>query len=397
MTRAAVQGFQRERLRQILAVRKLTQAAAAEVAGVSATTVSKWRSGDQAPESAALERLAAGTGVTAEWYTRPVAASTSTPLFRSNASAHVAARNMLSARVELTQDVAIAFSEFVDFAPVNIPNHSIEDLDQLSSAEIESAACECRDAWRLGRGAIQDLALAAESAGVIVVREQTGVPGIEGLSAWSRVLQRPLILLSADKANAYRSRFDLAHELGHIVLHRKIVRSVDNVRFNEIERQAHAFAGALLLPAETFAQEVRTPVALDDLLLLKRRWGVSVAAIIKRLHALKIIDGDGEQALFKRRSARWGAKSEPGDDDRAPEVPRMFARTVQLLVTEGVMPLETIPRHLGLSSLDVAMIVGLPEEYFATAPTEPTEPTLTRLRTEKREPSDNVLPFRPKG
>jgi len=63
---------------------------------------------------------------------------------------------------------------------------------------------------------------------------------------------------------------------------------------------------AFLLPAETFAADVRTPVTLDSLLLLKQRWGVSVAAMIMRLEALKILDADAKLVLFKRRSARWG-------------------------------------------------------------------------------------------
>ena len=65
------------------------------------------------------------------------------------------------------------------------------------------------------------------------------------------------------------------------------------------------------LPAETFAAEVSTPVTLDDLLLLKRRWGVSVAAIVMRLRQLKIVDEEGAQTLFKRRSARWGQRAPP--------------------------------------------------------------------------------------
>jgi Zn-dependent peptidase ImmA (M78 family) len=201
-------------------------------------------------------------------------------------------------------------------------------------------------------------------------------------------------LLSADKDNGYRSRFDLAHELGHLVLHPRIGRTVDHERYKQMERQAHAFAGALLMPAETFAAEVRTPVTIDDLLLLKRRWGSSVAAIIKRLRALKIIDETGEQALFKRRSARWGAKSEPGDGDRAPEVPRVLRRTVQLLVDENVMPLEAIPRHVGLPARDVEMLTGLPRGYFDE---KPRVENLVRMRSESvgdGVQGSNVVPFR---
>ena len=67
------------------------------------------------------------------------------------------------------------------------------------------------------------------------------------------------------------------------------------------EAQAHKFAGALLLPAETFAEEVKTPVTLDSLLLTKQRYGISVAACIVRWYALSIITEEEKQNLYKRR------------------------------------------------------------------------------------------------
>ena len=365
MSRGGVQGFQKDRLSQILAARRLTQVQLALMVDVSPATISKWRAGTQAPERDALERLAGVVNVTPEWFTRAPGAKLSLPLFRSNASAHVAARAMLEARLEWAQDVAAALMEYVDYPDVNLPSRDYTDPEQVTNEDIEKAACECRDLWRLGRSAIQDLALAVEGAGVILVREETGVAQIEGLSAWSEVLSRPLILLSADKDNGYRSRFDLAHEIGHLVLHRHIQRTTDSARHKQMEQQAHRFAGAFLLPAETFASEVRVPPTLDDLLLLKRRWGVSVAAIIMRLKALELLDEDGALMLFKRRSVRWGAKSEPGDGDRKPEQPRLLRRTIDLLVEEKVMPLDAIPGHIGLAAVDVEALAGLPNGYFA--------------------------------
>lgn len=364
MSRGGVQGFQKERLSQVLAARRLTQIQLAAMAGVSPATVSKWRAGSQAPEREALERLATVVNVTAEWFTRPTSGSVSAPLFRSNASAHVAARAMLEARLEWTEDVAAALMEFVDYPDVNLPVRHFTNPEEITSEDIERAACECRDLWNLGRSVVQDLALAVEGAGVIVVREETGIAQIEGLSAWSAVIGRPLILLSADKDNGYRSRFDLAHELGHLVLHRYISRPTERERHNLLEKQAHRFAGAFLLPAESFATEVRIPPTLDDLLILKHRWGVSAAAIIMRLRALNMLSEDGALILFKRRSARWGAKSEPGDGDRAPEQPRLLRRTIDLLVDENVMPLSAIPRHIGLAATDIEALAGLPEGYF---------------------------------
>jgi len=207
MSRGGIQGFESERLSQILAARRLSQAQLASLVGVSPATVSKWRSGNQVPERETLERLASVVNVTPEWFTR---------------APHATARAMLKARIEWAQDVALALSEFVDYPALNLPTRQFKEPDEITPDEIELAASECRDLWRIGRAAVPDLALAIEGAGVILTREETGISQIEGLSAWSDALERPLVLLSSDKDDGYRSRFDLAHELVHLILHRFI-------------------------------------------------------------------------------------------------------------------------------------------------------------------------------
>jgi len=361
-----INDLQPARLEQALSARGLTKGQLASLVGVAASTVSKWCKGDQSPESETFDRLASVLNVQPEWLARPILQSVTPPLYRSNASALKSARAKLEAHTEWAQETALLLSDYVDYPRLNLPERSFTDPEQISNEDIESAAEECRALWQLGKGPIQNLALAAESAGIIIVRQETEISVIEGLSAWSGPLNRPIAFLSADKANAFRSRFDLAHEIGHLILHKHIPRTDERDRYNQMEKQAHRFAGALLLPAETFSIEVRVPPNLDNLLILKQRWGASVAAMMMRLHALRLLSDDEKLALFKRRSARWGSKAEPGDDKWEPEMPRLLRRTIELLISEGILAAEGIPRYLGLSPRDIEKLCHLRENYFAT-------------------------------
>lgn len=381
--------FQAERLAQVLAARRLSQTQLATMVGVSPATISKWKSGQQAPERDALERLATVVNVTPEWFTRPVSNTLSKPLFRSNASALATARAMLEKRMEWANDLICTLEEYVDFPELNIPERNFTNIDQISDSDIEEAAIECRKIWNLGSKMIPDLALAAESNGIILIREETGVAQIEGLSAWNKKTNRPIILLAADKGNAFRSRFDLAHEIGHLILHKNTKDELKPERYKLKESQAHKFAGALLLPAESFANEIRLPPTLDSLLLIKQRFIISVAATIMRGNALGFISDEEKQNLYKRLSSRWGVKAEPGDDIRVPEQPRLLKRTLELLVSAGIVTLSGLSNFIGLSNTDIEMLTYLPEGYLSGEQADVVH--LARLKNDTSTPRDIIV------
>lgn len=358
MTRS-IENFVPERLEQALAARGFSAVELAARVGVTSTTISRWRNRAQIPSGEMLQKLGMELRVSPEWLTRPLQVGVTTPYFRGSVAQMKADRSLLNARIHWLDEVSQELEQYVDYPKLDIPIKKFTKLSEITDADIEDAADECRAHWGLKNGPIADVLLLLENAGVVLAREETGTPRIEGLSAWN-ANGRPLILLCADKDNAYRSRFDAAHELGHLVLHRYIDSPADAATHKQMEQQAHRFAGAFLLPSKGFAAEVTSPISLQGLLFLKKRWGVSVAAMIMRLDALGVLGENEYLRLIKLRSAKWGNKKEPNDDDREPEQPRLLKRTVELLSRECIVTMDALPSLLGISARDVESLLGLP-------------------------------------
>jgi Zn-dependent peptidase ImmA (M78 family) len=115
-------------------------------------------------------------------------------------------------------------------------------------------------------------------------------------------------VLANDKLDAARSRFDAAHELGHLVMHHDAEpgRQV-------VERQAQRFAAAFLMPAEAIGREFPSRMSWPVFLGLKLRWRVSLQALLYRARGLGALSVDAYKRAQVQLSARWGRAQEPGD------------------------------------------------------------------------------------
>lgn len=363
--RTGVTGFQSERLLQARLCRGLTQVALAAMIDKSSGTISKWEKGSQAPESDALDRLASCLGIPASWFLKKTPAyGNQVCFFRSNATVTKEAQSIAQIRLEWLNELSITIQHWIDWPTVNIPNLGKADHRNISDIEIERMALDIRKTWNLGLGPISDVVLALENAGVVCVREELGYTRMDGASKWFDTDNRPYVFLAADKANGVRNRFDAAHELGHLVLHKAVNNLEFFKRYQELERQAHLFAGAFLLPAESFAAEVMRP-NLDTFITLKPRWKTSVAAMIMRCKQLEIIDDEYATRLWKNYSARGWRKGEPLDDQIDFEPIRLLPRAVDLLVSEGGLTKDAVLSALELGASDCEKLCGLPGGYFS--------------------------------
>jgi len=398
--RSGVPGFSPQRLIEARAARGLTQVALADLSGRTSSSISRWEAGDQLPEIDALQAVARGLNLPVSFFLNPPWEHGPAPMFaRSMAAATKSIRSRVEARLRWAQDISLVLQEALDLPEPNVPQIGATDFREIRDADIEQMAIACRNAWELGLSPISDLLLAMENAGIILVKERIDAGTMDGLSNWSAVDGRPYVFLATDKQTCARSRLDAAHELGHLVLHRGLTeRSLyDAAAFKEIERQAFYFAGAFLLPAESFGAEVWSP-SLPAFVSLKERWKTSVGAMIMRCANLEIISDEYKQRLFKHYSAKGWRKHEPLDSEAEMPVeqPRLLSRSIRLLCDQRVYTKSELLSAIRLPANDVESLCGLPAGYMSN------DGTVTPLRLKgSAEPaphrSADVIHFPGKG
>ncbi len=355
-------GFNGDRLAEARQARGMTGVALAEVIGVTPQSVSQYEKGKQTPRADVLEAISAHLNVPLSYFMRPSAALDDAPIFwRCRSTASSIARQRAEIRLRWVKDILAYLAGFLDFPPVELPKLSAPDsFREIDTDCLETAALELRKQWGIGNGPMPDLLLEIENHGIVVSRINMGAEKQDGFSQLARADGIPFIVLSRDKASAVRQRFDAAHELAHILLH----RNVENKRLNTaadnkvIEDQAHYFANALLLPAEQFVQELWAPT-LDAMVALKDRWKVSVGAMIKRCEALDLVDSDQAQRLWINYNRRGWRKEEPLDGKIEKERPRLLRRSVELLLSEKVQSVSQITGGIRLNPRDIEELCDL--------------------------------------
>jgi Zn-dependent peptidase ImmA (M78 family) len=160
-----------------------------------------------------------------------------------------------------------------------------------------------------------------------------GSPDVDAFSI--PFVDHPLVVLGSDKDDRARSRFDAAHELGHLVVHGNEVWGT-----KEVETQAHRFAAAFLMPRNEIGDELPSRADWQRLFWLKRKWQVSLAALLMRAKTLGRMSDSAYLSAVKETSARGWRRREPIQLG-PPEQPQVLARLLALPAAGQLT--ETLP------------------------------------------------------
>ena len=359
--------FTGPRLRLARHLRGLTQTELAGVVGVSHQFVGYLETGAKEPNGVLAHAFGAALGFDVDFFYLPAPEESRDEecYFRRRHSTPVAVRNQVLAHTTL-------FGELLAYLQLKLqlPESSLPTIRVTNREQIEHAAERCLTLWTLGRDVpIKNIARVLENAGVAITR-------FEGLSdkvdAFSRVGQPSVIILN-DKTPS-RSRWDLAHECGHLVMHGGM--SAETV---EAEQEAHSFAGAFLMPRAGFVREFprARKIDWDVLFRLKRRWRVSLAALVRRAYDLDLIDALRYRQAYKYMSVHGWLKDEP--EEVEPEPPELIDVAFrELRRTFGITPAE-VAKSLYWNRATFVTITGV--ELPAVTPTAETNDNVVDIRS----------------
>ncbi len=365
----------------------MTGVALSEILGVSPQAVHNYESGRSTPSPSVTESISVALNLPVSFFTAPPRPATSSRdgervvFYRSMAAATKAARIRAEHRERWLEDLTGYVSNYVELPAVNIPDTaSCAEPLLLTDEDIELIAEDTRHHWRMTDGPIGNMVSLLENQGAVVAKDKFGAATLDSLSVFSH---RPFVMIGTDKGTAVRWRYDAAHELGHLVLHRHLGRGSFALPANvkRIEEQANRFAAAFLLPMAAFGEDFFA-ASLDALRAIKAKWRVSIAMMIMRARHSGLISEERERQLWINYSRRGWRRNEPLDDILEAEHPGLLRSAFGLILENHNYARSELASTLALPERDVESLCSL--EYGTLAASEVAPVSLRDDATEAK-------------
>lgn len=324
---AARTDFDGARLAVARRLRGLTKTGLARLVGISPAAITQFEKGQTRPTAAVAAALALQLGFPREFFGtggRLTSLPASGAHFRSLRSTTAAAREQALAYGELSLELVDLISTYVQLPQVNLPDLS---PGPLAEAEIVEAAATLRREWGVETGPIGSVVQLLEANGIVVLRlpDETD----RAVNAFStNDGNRPLVFLAQGREDRARSRFDAAHELGHLVLH------PDTEPGSKIvEGEANSFASEFLMPRDEIIDQLPRRIDWAAFQALKQHWGTSMKALVFRAHHLGVLS-DASYRRGMQQLSKWGLP-EPGSLGLA-ESPRLLGLARKVMTEHGI-------------------------------------------------------------
>ena len=343
------------RIKQARVSRGLSMAELSELVSVSKQAISQYEMGKNAPSKGILNAISSILKYPVSFFYKPVLANenaSSAVFFRSRKTAKVRALNAAREKIEIFREINNYLEQYVDFPMLDLPKILYEDdgINPIDNEQIEKYAMTLREHWGLGTGPIDNLINIVQKKGIMVSKMKLRLNKLDAFSVWFD--NKPFIFLSSDKNTNVRIRFDIAHELGHLLMHADYYSEDDlknAVIYDKLEDEADRFAGAFLLPKKSFSRDVFS-TSIDHFIQMKAKWKVSIGCMIYRCDTLGILSSNQIKYLKDQMTTRVYWRKEPLDNEMPVEKPFAHKQAILLLLDNNIITPNQIVEETGCSA-----------------------------------------------
>lgn len=316
----------------------------AEAVGISPRMITAYEAGEHEPNDSTLVGICQALQFPREFFDLddPPEVVEASASFRALSRMSARQRHSTEAAGVLGVELANWMDDRFNLPELDLPDHRLLDP--------ETAAEGVRSAWGLGERPVRNVVHRLEAHGIRVFSLAEDCLEVDAFSFWES--GRPFVFLNTRKS-VERSRFDGAHELAHLVLHRH-----GQLRSKSVEHEANAFAAAFLMPESGVRAHAVKDATLRHIHQGKTRWGVSAMAYTRRLHDLGYLSAWHYRRRCQQLSAD-GYRSEERDSSLPRETSQVLKKAFDQLRERGLARAD-VAEELSIEVDDLnALIFGL--------------------------------------
>lgn len=288
-----------------------------------------------------------------------------TTYFRALLSSNKKDKISQSKKATVIIEIYKFLEKYIEFPKLNLP--TIEETD-IEKNDYKKITTTIRKHWGLEDKPISNIINVLEANGFILSSINTNTDDIDAFTHYVQIQNERYfcIVLGNEKESFVRRQFSTAHELAHVILHgTKIdMDMLSREEFRNIEREADKFAAELLLPEESFKKDLVYPTNLKFYEELKKKWKVSIIAMILRALELKCITQNQFQYLLKQAYAKGYRTKEPLDDTIKFQEPSLIKLATNMILDNNKCTPEEFMKNLNengvwLEADEIEEIIGL--------------------------------------
>jgi Zn-dependent peptidase ImmA (M78 family) len=330
------------RLEQARRMRGMSLRGLSEATGdkVSYNAIHRYECGDMMPGDEVLLALADALDKPLDFFFRPFAVELTGVQFRKKSAMGAKTSGAIE---EMAADFFERYLEIEQALGLSLKfNDPLTGIALRKPEDAEKAAEAVRSKWNLGEDPLPNVMEALEGNGIKVF-EVEAPEDLDGFSGWAD--GHPVIVLASWlNKDLPRKRFTALHEAAHLLIHPH-----SKLQGKELESCCHRFAGAMLIPQKVFVAELggfRHRISLEELISLKVRYGMSIAAIMHRALDLGQIDGSTyKRFVISYKRSGWH-RDEPGEYC-CPEKSTRFEQMVLRATVEEIISMSKGAALLG--------------------------------------------------